>query len=482
MASHPCLYDLLYMGPILLEVSSELPCLSLLKLAATSHSFRTLVFSNPILFRTVDLSHRRIAVQDPTRKNRTVSEGQHLNTRHFKAVFNLLRQQPKKPHQTPVPVPSLFRQEVLSAVQILVLDGQMTRVQDLGKLILDPSFPLRILSICDTRFIHMQPLHARLQRYREQRPDGPLAGIYVFGTALTGQGKPRIAADDGAPDARPYESPWHRPGAPLPLKLPSDWRLLFELPFHYDAVLCRGARHFEPHVDLADLENMRALDVVSLRGCESCHGAPEGLVDVATARPSPALPLLRPIAGAPSVAAAQTPFRPESRAGAFLARCRGCLGERWCEACGRWWCEACFDSWPVGPDWAPLAPVLVKVRSAPLSLGWIGFAPRISDGASRDLPMLEFLASICPFCVAFPPADSVVPRSPSANGAPDGAAIARRRRSGPVWAAASSCARGTTGAATWGAIPGATSASAWGAARRAGAASRGSWAGTRAGT
>ena len=74
----------------------------------------------------------------------------------------------------------------------------------------------------------------------------------------------------------------------------------------------------------------------TLRGCETCHSAPEGL-----ARPGVSamerLPLLSPMPKHSSkVEAAQMPAQQEPR---MIARCSTCVSDRICDGCGRFWCE-----------------------------------------------------------------------------------------------------------------------------------------------
>jgi hypothetical protein len=138
----------------------------------------------------------------------------------------------------------------------------------------------------------------------------------------------------------------------------------------FDAILCTGPRHRAPlAAKNSSTETMRwysrpdahlpaAIATIGLRGCSTCHSAPEGMF-VFGITPPEALPLLAPPPLHSSTLKAATKPRTSGNCNKsyLLARCKGCLRGRYCESCLKWWCEDCFEN--SGHDQSPKYPEFV---------------------------------------------------------------------------------------------------------------------------
>ena len=159
--------------------------------------------------------------------------------------------------------------------------------------------------------------------------------------------------------ARDGERWYQKRGKVLP-KLPSlEWANVMLACcgiISFDAVLCGGPRHstFEsPHLDTSDVTTIPSTPYLSarvasyaIRGCESCHTAPEGISKF-NLSPMEQFPLLSPPPShSSSTRSAKAPFisnndvSPDRK---LLVRCLDCLRNRYCESCHKWWCEECYS-------------------------------------------------------------------------------------------------------------------------------------------
>ena len=363
MACRTCLFDVLSVQLVLLEVCSHLPFPILLNLANASKSFRSIMYDTPGIFRRLDLSGSPMHMA----MNNEFCNGWDVDPlrqpmAHEKRLANCLRRS--------FVDPCLTSKRILDQAQLLILDDQAVPEDVLKDLLLDPSIPLRILSVIDwTRGAAFCEVFDALSLLcstvcPEKRT---LQGIYAYGatfnvtSGLWSRGSKSVAngvtsslgATLGCQDltstiasgSRAPRSAWYHSSGPLLKSVregsgqgKSKWSCnrLLGLPFFFDAVKCRSLEHDADETVVASF---------SLPPCEICKSAPEGLIDPSLA-PTHDLPLLTPIPFRPSIKLAQQPsaisLGESSRA--FLARCADCVDtDRWCSRCGRFWCEDCYD-------------------------------------------------------------------------------------------------------------------------------------------
>jgi len=117
----------------------------------------------------------------------------------------------------------------------------------------------------------------------------------------------------------------------------------------FDAVFCRRCPMSILSENWSEIHARPQVAIVSLRGCESCHTAPEGPAIVGKS-PVDHLPLLSPPPlHSSSVRAAQMPATNGHVPPPFYARCSRCIKDRHCNGCNAWWCESCYTV--PEPEW-----------------------------------------------------------------------------------------------------------------------------------
>jgi len=110
----------------------------------------------------------------------------------------------------------------------------------------------------------------------------------------------------------------------------------------FDAVLCRRCPKSILSGNWSERYAHPQVATVSLRGCESCHTAPEGPA-VFGKSPVDHLPLLSPPPlHSSTVRAAQMPATNGHAPPPLYARCSQCIKDRHCNGCNAWWCESCY--------------------------------------------------------------------------------------------------------------------------------------------
>jgi len=335
------------------EICPILPVSALLALAATSRSFARLLYNTPSVFRYLKLSttHGR----PPRSEVKTLYETDYrgwkaggLTPRDHYAqdllnVFDFLR-----------------HKAVLQDVTTLVLDGL-----NFPSALCTEAFNIQLLSIRQVKLLSEDAVQ-RVLRYlvRPSRPEGSpkLQGFYCFNPLSTSDASPQTTLSMAAGvttvagaqlGTRHFRTPrepaqalhgngidhWYKGCGRIldPYTVGQTWADLLHACagiISFDAVLCRHC-----------LQNCvrPKTATVSLRGCASCHSAPEGAAYPGTS-PVEQLPLLSPPPLYMStVRAAQMPLTSKNGVPAFFARCEDSLGERWCQACNRWWCESCYQ-------------------------------------------------------------------------------------------------------------------------------------------
>lgn len=285
------------------------------------------------------------------------------------------------------------RQHILRRVSTLVLDGLSVTAELVHEIISDPSFSVRILSLRDVKNLNEPKLRAALQMaVRPSRPKGTprLKGLYIFGardppalpanTTAIGNGGNATAASWNQRSHQALSAVLHNPsdlwydrkGTMVARPVTMEWAstiLACAGLISFDAVLCRGPRHFNSpafgRVNIGpsnppspQVPSSWAVATHALDGCAGCGSAPEGWTvwgdsagidsDDVTCR----FPMLAPppmhsshtrVACCPTGAdinpsKTRRSNDPQPR---FIARCMECLRDSYCWGCKKWWCENC---------------------------------------------------------------------------------------------------------------------------------------------
>jgi len=374
------LKDLLSVDLVLLHLTPQLPVSSLLKLAATCRDIRDIIYQTPGSFRYLDLSTRAGA----TSVVAPIDRGG-FNWRAERMDENLTEDD-----FYGGPLRGIFskfiRRNVLRDVQTLVLDRQAVTHDIVLDIITGDDFRVKILSLLEAQALNMGKLRQAIAfACRDSRPVGTprLQGLYLFsevasydlpGVILpneqrTGGVTVSTGAQLGAQINQKSRSelfgrephPAYRAaGGRAMLNRASGWEGTLNKCNNiiaFDATLCRGPRH-----DPLTSTSPAAIASVCLgsQGCEQCGKMPEGFA-IAGQSPLSEVPMLRPppMYGSTARLAQTIPHsgNPEQNV-PFVARCRDCVKERWCEGCNRFWCEECYRPAPSGtiPIPAPVEP------------------------------------------------------------------------------------------------------------------------------
>ncbi|KAA6412713.1 MAG: hypothetical protein FRX48_03705 [Lasallia pustulata] len=334
------LFDLLSNTLVLYQTCPYVPISGLLSLAATSKSFRSLVYDTPHVFRYLDLSPI-IPVSIPPLdtggqvwRSQRMDEG--LTEEEFcsgplRGIFSFLR-----------------RKSILSDVQTLILDGLSVPADLVHELICDESYNIRILSIREVKNLNERKLMQVLKyAVRPSRPDKTpkLKGLYLFGPSdrtLNGgrnssHGSNRSLPSTGVMSSagaqlgmewnqKSYQAlstalatdgdGWYQASGKMITKpyLP-EWASVLELCrgiIAFDAVLCRSFQHELKPVDrspkkfeissaggVAEVPEHYVFPNVAVfalgpTGCAQCHTSPEGPAILGIS-PVEQLPLLAPL-------------------------------------------------------------------------------------------------------------------------------------------------------------------------------------------
>ncbi|KAI0477170.1 hypothetical protein GGR56DRAFT_665300 [Xylariaceae sp. FL0804] len=364
------LLDLLSNTLVLRQTVPYLPISALLKLAATSRSFRDLLDHTPGVFRHINLTRVKAAQLDHVG---AVDHGGQIL--HHEQLDEDLTEDEFYSGPLRGIFHSLRTRGILHNVHTLVLDGLAVTAEFCHDILVDPELHVRILSIREVQRLNEYKLMQAL-RYtcRPTRSEGMprLKGLYVFGkkdavpppaVATSMRHGVNISTDWNhksqhalTQSIRCEGDDWyHRRGWMYSEPILDAWAetlhdcrgvLLF------DAVLCQGPRHRDSPAfgcvplppDVSASESRVA--TYSLGGCVSCGSAPEGFTTY-HASPSEHLPLLSPVPlHSSSVASATRPGPAEGEDGdrpSFVPRCSDCLYDRYCFSCGQWWCESCYQ-------------------------------------------------------------------------------------------------------------------------------------------
>ena len=384
------LLDLLHNSLIFGHIGPYLGMNGLLKLAATSKSFHDLIYNSSHVFSYVDLTSvescrkrldSKFDIGEEEQEDPSVAllqSSEEFYARPLRKVFCSLRSY-----------------NVLKYIRTLVLDGLVVPAIIVRELLCDETYNIRILSLRGVGDLGSGKL-LQVLRYvlRPSRPENTpkLKGLYIFtpglaaaeftaadfrqrylssliGIGITNSigaqlGAGAGAASSGALHKEFIQSSWHQnnpwySGSGTEVFCISskeeadEWSSLLEAAsgvIAFDAVLCRQNSHMVAQMDREGsqkVEEMRfearpALANISLGGCQMCGSCPEGPAYPGTS-PEQHLPLLAPLPlHTSTVKAAQRLHTNGLPHPPFIARCRQCLKDRWCERCNAWWCESCY--------------------------------------------------------------------------------------------------------------------------------------------
>ena len=364
------LLDLLLNTLILNHVSPYLGVVDLVSLAATSRNIQDLIYNTPTVFRYLNLTKFRSCFPFGSVIRSTNSEVDEVvctdqfYARPLRRILDGLRSR-----------------TVLHDVRTLVLDGLVVPATILREILCDEGYNIRILSLRSVRELGDEKL-IQILRYiiRPGRPEGTpkLKGLYYFTpvdaiadlsvasllhpiptTGITNapgaQLGPGISTSSGALHSQLVKSSWNQSnpwysatGEVLkPDALISEtWARLIQASegiIAYDMVLCR---HSDP-------DTHPTLATISLGSCQDCGSCPEGPKNPRKSAENEVPLLAPPPTHQSSVKVAQRLDTQNLPHPSFIARCRTCLRDRWCERCNIWWCESCYKT----PSRRTLAPV-----------------------------------------------------------------------------------------------------------------------------
>ncbi|CAL5869363.1 uncharacterized protein PFLUO_LOCUS3592 [Penicillium psychrofluorescens] len=382
------LEDVLSNSLILDRTAPYLSVPSLITLASTSRLLQNVLTHTPYIFRHLDLT-RCQGAQLSASQDESQTEDE-VYSAPLRRIFS-----------------SLEKRSILQDVRTLVLDGLPVPADLVADIIRTDRFNVNILSIRDCQHLNERKLMQVIQHaVRPTRPAGTprVKAIYYFSPMPSpprttarrryrdwwgdriGSRSPSQTPSDSSSDqedkgrSEPLLTPpqlqneWYRSSGKLfKHSLEEGWARILQKAegiIAFDAVLCRGPRH---NIDLysSDAEDppqapllSPAIATVALgpRGCDGCHSSPEGPA-IWGQSPDVQFPLLSPLPlHLSSVAAAQSPELINGEHPVLIARCAGCLTDRWCHRCNKWFCSNCLPT----PQRIPvnLSPHQTAVRPA----------------------------------------------------------------------------------------------------------------------
>lgn len=378
----PTLLDVLSNSVILDHMAPYLSISSLLSLAATSRSMRSVIMDTPYVFRHLDLTRCRGA-QMPKIAPTIDSGGQVWRSERMDESLT-----EDEFYSGPLRgiLSNLERRSILQSVRTLILDGLSVPADLVADIILTDRFNVSILSIRECLHLNERKLMQVIQHaVRPTRPSGMprVKGIYYFTPINQRRPTSRRRSRDWwssrlcdsktacqasschtsnhepaarEPDPCHSQNAWYRPSGKL-LKGPIEegWAQTLqkcEGIIAFDAVLCRGPRHNVDFYSSANENGPRpeggllrpAIATIALgpRGCDGCRSSPEGPA-VWGQSPDEYFPLLSPPPlHSSKVSEAKNPHPSGDGHPVLIARCEECLTDRWCHRCNKWFCFNCL--------------------------------------------------------------------------------------------------------------------------------------------
>ncbi|EEP77745.1 predicted protein [Uncinocarpus reesii 1704] len=358
------LSDILSNSLVIDHLAPYMSVASLLSLASTNKTMRSLVMDTPYVFRHLDLTQCRGALPvsssglednyDPS----SMETEDEFYAQPLTAIFG-----------------DLGRRAILQDVRTLVLDGLSVPANLVAKIVLTDEFNISILSIRGCLNLNERNLMQALQyAVRPGRAKGMprVKGIYHFSkdcdqpscsrpASLGARHRPdqpqpghrsRHTLHDQEKDARRHD--WYKPsGQVLKDTITNGWAQTVQLCqgiISFDAVLCRSPRH-DPNSYTSDnpkrlgpyLPPAIATIALGPRGCEGCGTVPEGPA-VWGHSPEEYFPLLSPPPLHSSrITAAKNPAVYKNETPSLIMQCEDCVRNRLCRRCSRWWCSDCLQ-------------------------------------------------------------------------------------------------------------------------------------------
>ncbi|KAI1957194.1 hypothetical protein LOZ58_005814 [Ophidiomyces ophidiicola] len=350
------LSDLLLNSLVIEHLAPYMSVASLLSLASTNKTMRSLIMDTPYVFRHLNLVPCRGAQASPSRAanhragdawtngetNDSMTEDK-FYSQALRGIFD-----------------DLGRRSVLQDVRTLVLDGLSVPADLVAEILLNERFNVTILSIRGCLHLNERKLMQALQfAVRPGRAKGMprVKGVYHF-SAKDSDAQPRPDQPPislrGQHDDLQRRHEWYRAsGQVLSGPVCSEWAQTLQLCeriISFDAVLCRGPRH-HPESYMGDHPKQigsylpPAIATVALgpRGCEGCGTTPEGPA-VWGYSPDECFPLLSPPPLHSSrVSVAKNPAVHKNESPTLIMQCEDCIRNRCCRRCRRWWCSDCLQ-------------------------------------------------------------------------------------------------------------------------------------------
>lgn len=163
------LQDLLQNTLVLRHISPYLGLANVIRLAATSKSFRDVIYDSPGVFQHADLTKLSPRIFRPGDTTPEATESESTDQFYSRPVRRVLR--------------SLQRHNVLHDIRTLILDGLAVPLTLLTNILCNDAYDVRILSLRGVKELGDEKL-LQLLRYiiRAGRPDGTprLKGLYYF--------------------------------------------------------------------------------------------------------------------------------------------------------------------------------------------------------------------------------------------------------------------------------------------------------------
>ncbi|EAS29785.2 uncharacterized protein CIMG_08531 [Coccidioides immitis RS] len=367
------LADILSNSLVIDHLAPYMSVASLLSLASTNRTMRSLVMDTPYVFRHLDLTQSRgaqVPLISPIDRGGTVWRNERIDESLTEDEF----------YSGPLRgiFDDLGRRAILQDVRTLILDGLSVPADLVAEIVLNDRFNVSILSIRGCLNLNERKLMQTLQyAVRPGRAKGTprLKGIYHFSpkdsdqpschqTTLGKRRRPDLAQTGHHTNHayHPHHSEkdvqhrheWYKPsGQVLKGTITNGWAQTLQLCeriISFDAVLCRSPRH-DPNSFTGEnskrigsyLQPAIATVALGPRGCEGCGTAPEGPA-VWGYSPEEYFPLLAPPPLHSSrIAVAKNPAVYKNESPTLIMQCEDCVRNRLCRRCNRWWCSDCLQ-------------------------------------------------------------------------------------------------------------------------------------------
>ncbi|PGH13704.1 hypothetical protein AJ80_06209 [Polytolypa hystricis UAMH7299] len=364
LSPRPSLMDILSNSLVLDHLAPCLSISSLLSLASTNTTIRSIVMETPYVFRHLDLTQCRGAQVPeiaPIDSGGEVWRSERMDESLTEDEF----------YGGPLRgiLGDLGRRSILQDVRTLVLDGLSVPADLLAEIILTDRFNVTILSIRGCLNLNERKLMQTLQyACRPTRPKGMprVKGIYHFTpkeVSPSSSDSHSLCHTSTSEKRDIQRHPWYRPsGKVFRNAIASGWASTLQAcegVISFDAVLCRSPRHdadfYSNNPNRASLSGpflspAIATTALGPSGCYNCHTTPEGPA-IWGQSPEAHFPMLAPLPIHSSrVSIAKSPVIYPNERPALIMQCQDCVKDRWCHRCGGWWCITCLPH-PENPQY-----------------------------------------------------------------------------------------------------------------------------------